>query len=241
MSIDVGEWGITRDGRPVYFDGPKTPCLIYGRIQGKPGDHSWYNATGKYRDAMYPEDIVEVIGIDGVKRKIGEEDKGDIMNFIPGKHYRTAEPSNLMYIGQNDDPNSTLGDYIFAEITENGYFKGIRSYYENGRYRQKEKSKYDIIGKWIDKPEKPDVDWDKLPPGILSVAFDKSGDFCGYLDNCRIRMDTNCWSPEKDYSGIYGMGFISFNPDQCLRKEYTGDWKNSKVIRPGYEDKLCKS
>lgn len=89
----------------------------------------------------------------------------------------------------------------------------------------------DIVSAWIDPPV---VDWDKLPPGILSVAIDKGGEEYGYLTT-NVSATGYEWiaGAPNIHIGSLSLWYCRL-PDGTIR--FSGDWRDSLVIRPGYKE-----
>ena len=77
-------------------------------------------------------------------------------------------------------------------------------------------------------PRKPTVDWSHVGDGVNAFVRDKDGtSFCCSRIPVIDSYDNTTW---QDGGTYYDAGiFASFNPGNC-------DWKESLIIRPGYED-----
>lgn len=71
---------------------------------------------------------------------------------------------------------------------------------------------------------KPSINWDHVSKDYNYLAEDKDGFVCLYKSKPII--GTSEWLSENFHRAA---GFASFKPGTC-------DWKDSLVVRPGYEE-----
>ena len=101
---------------------------------------------------------------------------------------------------------------------------------EDGSQPHKLEDEFSLVGPWIDPPV---VDWDRLPPGILAVAIDSGGEEYGFLtaDVSSTEYEWLANAPQI-YIGSLSLWYHRL-PDGTIK--FSGDWRDSLVIRPGHE------
>lgn len=73
--------------------------------------------------------------------------------------------------------------------------------------------------------EKPSINWDHVAPEFNYMAVDLNGDVCFYTR--KPELFSYKWGRGQDWCAM--QGFASYKRGTC-------DWKDSLIIRPGYEE-----
>ena len=76
-------------------------------------------------------------------------------------------------------------------------------------------------------PTKPDVDWSVLIDEIIHIARDEDDRVWGYIVKPYFFEDDGVWRAEEKCYCLDGLKSIS--PGTC-------DWRDSLIVRPGYEE-----
>lgn len=77
---------------------------------------------------------------------------------------------------------------------------------------------------------KPSINWDHVSPQYVALARDSGGDVWLYTKTPTRCSGTTFWAVDEGGIGwLVKNTFASFTPGTC-------DWKDSLVIRPGYEE-----
>lgn len=149
----------------------------------------------------------------------------------PGGHYKTRDGGLARVYAIDSNPAS---DPIHGAIAigEN-YWIAVTWGKDGYRFANKGESDSDLVEQWIGPPV---VRWKSIPEYIIAVAMNNCEEWYGYLT-----------IPEKRYANDYeGDAWRVALKDQEFSKcvhipnEFTpiygGNWQDSMVIRPGYEE-----
>jgi hypothetical protein len=133
-----------------------------------------------------------------------------------GKFYRTRDGRKArIYATDGQSPLSIHGA-IALDVGWNTFrWEKNGSYYEGS-----EESQNDLIAEWIDKPQ---IDWSVMPEGAVAVAMDGKGTWRAFPDKVPVKVG----------NGWVRAGAMKLYPNH--RPKWTGDWKDSLVIKPGHE------
>ena len=145
------------------------------------------------------------------------------LEIIVGQFYRTRG-------GQKARIYATDGgvrDQMIHGAYHNGEAWVAATWYQAGCYFQqfRDEESRDLVAPWIDKPE---VNWDVMPEGAVAVAMDEDGMWCAFDQIPYISSEAE-WM-HRNGRCLYGWRIYPQHIPQ-----WSGDWRDSLVIRPGHE------
>lgn len=156
------------------------------------------------------------------------------MNIEAGKFYKTRNGMKVRIYatdgGRINDPSNP--DNFYDEAVHGAFFRDGYWYMIywgiDGVLSRREMKDFDIVSPWFDPPL---VDWDKFPKHIIALAMNDDGTWRGYLDRPNgINEKQGVWYlTERPY---FRAMFEIKPADYPI---FSGDWRDSLVIRPGYE------
>lgn len=137
------------------------------------------------------------------------------IELIPGRWYRTAAERKAWCVGR-----LPYGLWVFDHLVH-----GFLRHRADGKYWQGDSNpSVDIIGPWIDKPV---VDWSKERDWVKAIAMGIGLTWSRYEKvptklNGRTALHGGFWQPMHPSE-------YPTNPDGS---PWTGDWKDSLIVRP---------
>lgn len=149
--------------------------------------------------------------------------------FEPGKFYKTRGGNRVrIYAVQDFTDVAFVGAIEISGALVPMGWRGNRTSITNGviggkAYGGKDP---DLVSLWFDPPV---VNWDEIPPGVLSVARHPDGRLLGFLRTDKRPSEKGWRSEGMDYEAIDTIGLPT------LLMKFEGDWRDSLAIRPGYE------
>jgi len=147
------------------------------------------------------------------------------LNIQPGRFYRTrdGEKAEVLKTGCR----SAGGETVVVLIHVKNGKMAIRWYFDGGRYLNHSTSGNDLIAEWSDKPE---IDWSKMPERAVAA-----------MRGPTLRWYAATIQPQglTDFGWTQSIGAEVWELyPQHVPKEWTGDWRDSLVIRPGVETEV---
>lgn len=95
---------------------------------------------------------------------------------------------------------------------------------EGLKHLDKSESHADLISEWVDKPE---WDWSKAADWHVAIAMDENKDWFAYAQ-----------IPQQ-FTTSWGGDYCQAIPPEHAPK-WTGDWRKSLIVRPGFEKEESK-
>lgn len=138
-----------------------------------------------------------------------------------GKFYKTKSGIKATILGRIPGKDIAVG---YVTTLCDGVISGSWKVFE-GENREND-SLLDLVSPWVDPPV---VDWRNIAPGILAVALSQEYILMGYLRADLVQLGGN-W---KHFGKDLPPHIAAPLPRHLMA--FSGDWRDSLVIRPGYE------